>query len=630
MTFVKDITTFGHMSRRKKSLHQLKMELEETHDAEDGKGKSDGLKKCLTVFDLLAFGVGAIIGSGIFVLTGVAAKEKAGPAVILSYLVSGFACALSGLAYAEFATRVPCSGSTYSYSYIVVGELIAWIIGWDLTLETGGGYLPHPFAPIILGAGFSIDLIAFFSIIILTLIVAFGMKESARFNKVFVVIKVTIVLFVIICGAFYTDTANWQPFTPYGAKGVFNAAAITFFAYLGFDGVCNVAEEVKNPQRDLPIGILGSLGISTVLYMAVSIVLTLMVPYDKMDIGAPLSVAFSNYGLKWATIIVAIGAFAGLTTAQLSGLVSQPRLYYSLSRDGLLPPWFSYIHPRFKTPFYSTLFTGACAALIALFVEIQILADMVSIGTLLSFTLVSTCVLIMRYPAINDKSESNAKWIVRNFPVFLQKPMWLCLIIAVLAGITGAGYAHDLPFEIIVVFGVLMLAVSSIMFFLVPCDIPTGFRCPLVPGLPIVSIWFNMYLMVSLSWETWVRLIVWLFIGFLIYFFYGAKNSRVGREERELKEAQEQHLEDKLRQPSTPGAYDKLTNQEIPIPIDISTSSNTNNQLGDNDSVDSASSSSGDESNNRESIEMDTRSLVRHDDQGNVINDNDRVRLDKD
>ncbi|EGG24082.1 putative cationic amino acid transporter [Cavenderia fasciculata] len=576
------IYTFGQLSKRKKSLEQLQREMADSVmkeesmisstsesgsssnvDEEDEEGQvssepriqgqdSKKFKKCLSVFDLLAFGIGAIIGSGIFVLTGVAAKEKAGPAVILSYAVSGIACALSGLCYAEFATRVPCSGSTYSYSYIVVGELVAWIIGWDLTLEymiasatvargwsgylnsiivAGGGYLPHPFAPFDIGNGFSVDIIAFFSVILLTVIVAFGMKESARFNKIFVVIKIAIVLFVIVAGSVYADTKNWEPFAPYGANGVFNAAAITFFAYLGFDGVCNVAEEVKNPQRDLPIGILGSLGISTILYMLVAVVLTLMVPYSEMDISAPLSQAFSSKGLQWASIIVSIGAFAGLTTAQLSGLLSQPRLYYSLSRDGLLPKWMSHIHPRFKTPFYSTIFTGVCAAIIALFVDINILADMVSIGTLLSFTLVSTCVLIMRYPSIDHKSQSNAKWIVRDFPVALQRPMYLCMYIAVFGLIAGAGVQYSLHYSVIIVFGVLMLLSSAVLFFLVPSNIPTGFKCPWVPLLPILSIWANMYLMISLSWGTWMRLVVWLFIGLLIYVFYGQKRSHLGKEQ---------------------------------------------------------------------------------------------------
>ncbi|EFA86595.1 putative cationic amino acid transporter [Heterostelium album PN500] len=582
-TFRSNVETFGRLSRRKKSLRMLEEEMDKPIVI-DGNGQK--LKRCLSVLDLLAFGVGAIIGSGIFVLTGVAAKEKAGPAIVLSYVVSGFACALSGLSYAEFATRVPSSGSTYSYSYIVVGELVAWIIGWDLTLEymiasatvargwsgylssiitAGGGYLPHPFNPISLASGFSLDLIAFLSVVLLTLVTAFGMKESARFNKIFVAIKVAIVLFVIIVGSFYTDTKNWDNFTPFGAKGIFNAAAITFFAYLGFDGVCNVAEEVKNPQRDLPIGILGSLGISTVLYVGVAIVLTLMVPYTNMDVNAPVSQAFGDHGLKWAEIIVSIGAFAGLTTAQLSGLLSQPRLYFSLSRDGLLPKWFSYIHPRFKTPFYSTIFTGVCAAVIALFVEIDVLADMVSIGTLLSFTLVSTCVLIMRYPVITDKSQSTSKWIVRDFPLFLQRPMYLCIMIAVLSGICTAGYSHDLHYSVIIVFGVLALIPSAIVFFLVPDNIPPGFKCPWVPFLPILSIWVNMYLMVSLSWETWVRLVVWLVIGLLIYVFYGQKHSRVGREAEMI------DIDDKYDEELT--HYDT----EKPEKDDINLNVNTNN-----------------------------------------------------
>ncbi|KAF2078023.1 hypothetical protein CYY_000661 [Polysphondylium violaceum] len=575
------LAKFGQTSSRKKSIFQLKYELENDSyqttehipkvSGDDGEPVDNsvnlenqtrgGMKKCLNVTDLLAFGVGAIIGAGIFVLTGVAAHDKAGPAVLISYLISGFACALSGLCYAEFASRVPCSGSTYSYSYIVVGELVAWIIGWDLTLEymiasatvargwsgylksiieAGGGYLPHPFAPIHLAQGFSLDLIAFFSVIALTLIIAFGMKESARFNKIFVVIKIAIVLFVIVVGSIYADTNNWKPFNPYGTRGIFGAAAITFFAYLGFDGVCNVAEEVKNPQRDIPIGILGSLGISTVLYVGVAVVLTLMVPYDMIDVDAPLSRAFQNLDLKWAQIIVAIGAFSGLTTAQLSGLISQPRLYYSLSRDGLLPKWFSYIHPKYQTPFYATLFTGACCAVIGMFVEISILADMVSIGTLLSFTLVSTCILILRYPVSHSASLSNSKYPVNRFPLFLQNPAYVVCFIIVFAAVTSASYVYSLSWVITLVFGLFGLAFSVIPFFFKETEenestsinaSKKSFKCPWVPLIPVVSVWANTYLMLSLSWQTWVRLVVWLIIGLLIYVFYGQKNSKLGKEQ---------------------------------------------------------------------------------------------------
>eukprot|EP01132_Coremiostelium_polycephalum_P009095 gene9095-11146_t len=576
--FKTNLRTVGHNIKRKKTLEELLAQSMHSNETDGGGGinnnvNEDGtpteeggkkhLKRCLSVFDLIAFGVGGIIGAGIFVLTGVAANEKAGPAIVLSYVVAGFACGLSALCYAEFASRVPCAGSTYSYSYIMVGELVAWIIGWDLTLEymiasatvsrgwsgylksiieASGNKLPYPLDPIPLASGFSLDLIAFASVIALTLVVAFGMKESARFNNIFVVLKVSIVLFVIVTGAVYTDSSNWTPFAPYGAKGIFNAAAITFFAYLGFDGICNVAEEVRNPQRDIPIGILGSLSISTALYIGVSAVLTLMVPYNQIDINAPLSKAFQNLGLKWAQVIVSVGAFAGLTTAQLGGLISQPRLFYSLSRDGLLPKFFSYIHPKYKTPFYSTLLIGFLSAIIGMFVTIDILSDMVSIGTLLSFTLVSVCVLIKRYPTPNSKHESNAKFPVNHFPVFLQRPIFLSIIICFFALFTSFGYSQDISLIMVIVFGVLGICASSIMFFLVPTDLPKGFMCPLVPFTPVLSIWANMYLMSSLNWGTWVRLIVWLLIGLIIYIFYGYKRSTIGKQ-REMKELDGDHPE---------------------------------------------------------------------------------------
>ncbi|GAM25505.1 hypothetical protein SAMD00019534_086800 [Acytostelium subglobosum LB1] len=558
------LKTFGHMCKRQRTLEEYlqvtqttpEVPLAKEHDlsttstSEPMVTHQPHLRKCLNLFDLLAFGVGSIIGSGIFVLTGVAARDYAGPAVIFSFLASGFACCLSGLSYAEFATRVPVSGSTYSYSYIVVGEMVAWIIGWDLTLEymiasatvargwsgylnqlikSFGGSVPHPLDPYYISDSISIDLIAMLSVLVLTAVVAFGMKESARFNKVFVVVKIIVVLFVIIAGSFKTNTNNWTPFTPFGIRGIFNAAAITFFAYLGFDSICNVAEEVEKPQRDIPIGILGSLGISTALYFSVSVVITLMVKYSDMDVNAPLSAAFASYGWKWAEVIVAVGAFAGLTTAQLGGLISQPRLYYSLSRDGLLPKIFSYIHPRFKTPFFSTWLTGICASIIALFFDIKVLADMVSIGTLLSFTLVCACVLAKRYPVLKDRKDSNARWIVKYLPAVLQRPIYLCIVIAIFAAICSAGYIHYMHWSVSLVFGVLGLIPSITIFFLVPCDIPVGFKCPLVPLVPILGIWVNVYLMMSLSWQTWIRLVVWLFIGLLIYIFYGQKHSNAGR-----------------------------------------------------------------------------------------------------
>ncbi|KAK5583951.1 hypothetical protein RB653_005557 [Dictyostelium firmibasis] len=638
---------FVQTSRRKKSVYQLRLELAtdeistsdpspstDTNDTSmknadlfnlenqsstlngstssvsiTNSGGAKGFKKCLNVTDLLAFGVGSIIGAGIFVLTGYAAHEKAGPAIIVSYLVAGICCGLSGLCYAEFASRIPCSGSTYSYSYIMVGELVAWIVGWDLTLEymiasasvgrgwsgylssiitSGGGKLPKPIAPVYLADGFSLDIIAFLSIMVLTIIIAMGMKESARFNKIFVVIKVAVIIFVIVLGGVYADTSNWDNFAPYGAKGIFNAAAITFFAYLGFDGVCNVAEEVENPQRDLPIGILGSLGISTVLYIGTAGVLTLLVPYQLIDNEAPLSVAFENIGLKWASIIVAIGAFAGLTTAQLGGLISQPRLYYSLSRDGLLPKWFGKIHPRFKTPFNATMFTGVCCATISLFVNIDVLADMVSIGTLLSFTLVSTCVLILRYPAPNTISESTARYPVNKFPKFLQSSATLVPIIVIFAAITSLGYVKSLHWAIILVFGFIGVLFSAIPFFFTetPETILSSskktFLCPLVPFIPILSIWANMYLMVSLSWGTWVRLIVWLIIGLIIYVFYGRKNSKLGKEQQIPQDNFVPMME-----------MDQLEKKTLGNSTSSSSSSSSNNEnnLDDNDDNSSGNSS---------------------------------------
>jgi APA family basic amino acid/polyamine antiporter len=473
------------------------------------------LRRVLGPVSLTALGIGAIIGTGIFVLVGKAAHDTTGPALILSFVVAGVACVFAALCYAEFASMVPIAGSAYTYAYATLGELFAWIIGWDLVLEyaVGAATVAHGWshyfqdfigifglsvpeifrnAPFdydprlgeFVSTGCLFDLPAVVIALILTALLVWGIKESANFNAVMVAVKLSVVLFVIVLGAFYVNSANWQPFAPYGYTGVsffghtilgehgrggeplgmVAGAAIMFFAYIGFDAVSTQAEEAKNPRRDMPIGILASLVICTLLYIAVSAILTGMVRYDRLNIDAPVSDAFRQNGLPWAQFIVSVGALTGITSVLLVMMLSQPRILMSMARDGLLPPgFFAAVHPRFRTPWKSTMLTGCFVATLGALLPLRVLAELVNIGTLLAFVLVCAAVLIMR------RTNPNA-----------ERP----------------------------------------------------FRTPWVPLVPILGIAFCLLLMFSLPSENWLRLAIWLLIGFGIYFTYGKYHSRLGKELR--------------------------------------------------------------------------------------------------
>ena len=474
---------------------------------EEMKGENR-LRRILGPIQLTSLGVGAIIGTGIFVLTGKAAHDNAGPALILSFVVSGIACVFAALCYAEFASMVPVAGSAYTYAYATMGELFAWIIGWDLVLEYTvvsatvahgwshyfqdfigifGYHVPHGMtrAPFdydpglgrIISTGTTLDLPAIVITLILTAILVKGIRESASFNATMVGIKLVIVFFVIAVGAFYVNPANWHPFAPFGFTGIsffgktvlgqsdaggqplgmLAGAAIIFFAYIGFDSVSTHAEEAKRPHRDVPIGIISSLIVCTVLYIAVSAVLTGMVPYDKIDIDAPVSNAFKQVGLPWAQGLVSLGALTGITSVLLVMMLSQPRVLLAIARDGLLPPSvFGAVHEKFRTPWKSTILTGIVVAILGAFLPLRILAELTNIGTLLAFVIVCISVLIMRYT--NPKAE---------------RP----------------------------------------------------FRAPFGIVVPILGIAFCLLLMFSLPGQNWLRLFVWLLIGFVIYFGYGRHHS---------------------------------------------------------------------------------------------------------
>jgi APA family basic amino acid/polyamine antiporter len=473
------------------------------------------LRRVLGPVTLTSLGVGAIIGTGIFVLTGVGAHDKAGPALILSFAASGVACIFAALCYAEFASMVPVAGSAYTYAYATLGELFAWIIGWDLVLEYAVAsaavahgwsahfqdllksfdiYFPQKLstAPfdfdletghfLVTGAYFDLPSIIIAAII--TVILVKGIKESATFNATIVIIKLIIVLFVIAVGAFLIDTKNWEPFAPYGYTGIsffghtlfgqtsssgvplgmLAGAAIIFFAYIGFDSVSTHAEEARNPQRDVPIGIITSLIICTVLYIAVSAIITGMVRYDQIDINAPVANAFAQKGLPWAQRLIDIGAITGITSVLLVMMLSQPRVLLAMARDGMVPEsFFGAVHPKFRTPWKSTILTGIFVGTMATFLPLRILAELTNIGTLLAFTIVCTAVLIMR------KTNPNA-----------ERP----------------------------------------------------FRSPWVPFVPIAGIVCCLVLMFSLPPENWWRLIVWLGIGLTIYFSYGRRHSIMARMRR--------------------------------------------------------------------------------------------------
>lgn len=477
------------------------MSLFATKSVEQIRAESDGehgLKRTLSATQLVALGIGAIIGAGLFSLTGIAASHHAGPAVTLSFLLAAVGCAFAGLCYSEFATMIPIAGSAYTYSYATMGELLAWVIGWDLVLEYAVGaatvavswsgyvasllkdfgidlpwqYINSPFTKTTLANGDVlhgvINIPAILVVIAVSTVLIIGIQESARINSVIVIMKVTVVVIFIIFGWGYINQANYVPYIPentgqtghFGLSGVLRAAGVVFFAFIGFDAVSTAAQEAKNPQRDMPIGIIGSLVVCTLLYILFAHVLTGMVPYKELDSAAPVAVAIDRTPYQWLKTAIKLAIIAGYTSVILVMLLGQSRVFYSMSRDGLLPKLFSDVHPKFRTPWRSNLlfmlFVGAFAA----FAPIQIVGEMTSIGTLFAFVLVSIGILVMR----------------KTHP-----------------------------------------------------DLPRPFRTPLVPLVPILGILANLGLMAGLGLENWMRLFIWMALGFAIYFGYSRNRSNLQR-----------------------------------------------------------------------------------------------------
>lgn len=446
--------------------------------------KPGGLKKVLGPTDLILLGIGAIVGTGIFVLTGTGAVT-AGPALTISFIVAAMACCFAALCYAEFASTVPVAGSIYTYSYATLGEFVAWMIGWDLLLEYGlatstvavgwSGYfqslmsgfglvLPDALtaAP---GARPGVDTLfnlpAFLIMIALTAMLSLGMRESARVNNVMVIIKTGVVLLFIAVGVGHVRPENWEPFMPYGMGGVMSAAALVFFAFIGFDAVTSAAEEVKNPKRDLPIGIIGSLVVCTILYVVVAAIMTGIVPHlDFKGVDHPVSLALQVAGENWVAGFVDLAAILGMSTVILVMAYGQTRILFAMSRDGLLPSKLSTVHPKYGTPFFATWLVGIIFGLIAAVVPLNVLAELVNIGTLAAFTLVSIAVIVLRK----------------------KRP-----------------------------------------------DLPRAFRCPGVPVIPGLAIVFCLVLMSFLSWHTWLAFATWLAIGAAVYFGYARQRSLLNK-----------------------------------------------------------------------------------------------------
>jgi APA family basic amino acid/polyamine antiporter len=456
--------------------------IEELLAQASGKG---ALKKVLGAFELTMLGIGAIIGTGIFVLTGVAAADYAGPALILSFIVSGITCTFAALCYAELAAMIPIAGSAYTYGYVGLGEIWAWIIGWDLILE----YTVAVAAVAVGWSGYIVELLSAAgihvppalcnppgqnggivnlpAIIILAVVTAFlikGVSESAKLNNILVIVKLSVVILFIVVAVGHIKPANWHPFFPYGVNGVFKGAAIIFFAYVGFDAVATAAEEVKNPQRDLPIGIVTSLLVCTVLYIVVSAILTGVVPYQNYhNNAAPVAYALSQIGISWGSALVSVGAVAGITSVLLVMTFGATRILFSLSRDGLLPQVFSAVHPKYGTPVKSTILIGVLTMILSGFLQIGRLAEMTNIGTLTAFAIVSLSVVVLRK----------------------KRP-----------------------------------------------DIKREFKCPGVPVTPFISVAFCIFLIFKLPNFTKMVFLIWLCIGFVIYFSYSKSHSIMSEDKK--------------------------------------------------------------------------------------------------
>ena len=560
----------------------------------DDAASASPLKRTLGLLTLTALGVGATLGSGVYVLWGVVARNTTGPAVIVSFLISGFASVLSGLCYAEFGARVPRAGSAYVYSYVTVGELLAWTTGWQLLLEyiigasavavSLSGYLDNLFGGAVAAAVSSLpggawslpgltqtpDVLAAALTLLFTLVVAAGVKESTTLNNCLTAVNAAVIVFVVCAGLGHAKAANFAPFAPFGFSGIFSGAATVFFCFVGFDVIATSAEEAIEPARNVPRSIVGSLLICTAAYVAVAAVVCLMVPSATLDVGAPLAKAFAAVGMGWAATIIEVGAVAGLTTSLMTCVFPMPRIIYAIASDGLLPEWLGAISPRFGTPVWATLLCGGLAAVLALIFDIGTLADMMSIGTLVAYSLVCASVLVLRYKDYEERESrgevsagaadgaavavrgdggrrgsneerlcaadgaegGGAGFRYRGMRPFAAASACLGVYlfgvalasaasVALTNGAGGAAGSVASAALYAVIAGALALAAAAVLRLTrVPSSLPLGvdFVVPFCPWVPLAAIAINVYLLASLAPLTWARFGVWLLIGSGIYF----------------------------------------------------------------------------------------------------------------
>jgi amino acid transporter len=614
----------------------------------DGVQQSQSLQKVLTIYDIIAYGVGSTVGAGIFVTTGTGALN-AGPAIVLSFTLASLSCLFSAFAYSEFASRVPVSGSAYTFTYVCLGELASWFIGWNLTLEYAisaaavargwsnnfvyffdliGAPVPSALNSISVNGGSMIQEISILAAVICFIcmgILLFGVKESSRFNMIMTIMNISVILFIIIAGSTYIDSKNWSipipadldtstykigsscskgGFFACGLNGILTGAAQVFFAYIGFDSVTTLAEEVKNPKRDLPIGIIVTLSISSALYIGASLVVTGMVPWYLLDQNRPLATAFKQVGNDWAATLIAGITVTGLTASTLTSLFGQPRIFYRMAKDGLLFRAFATLHPTTKAPLWGTIITGCSAAFIAFIFSLDALSNMISIGTLLAFSTVCGGIVILRYESPNrprnsvpgedlQGSSPNNNYSAENAALLegpeyneevaipavkkLLQPLFrravcvsmdrilpsnsavlLCIYLLPCVMVSvGLRESDTIPWAITIIFALLGVMIVLRIWYL-PVDkanLPRSdqFICPLVPFLPCLGIFTNIYLITSLDFLSYVRVFIWTLIGFSIYFFYGIHHSRLSLSTLR-QQLQQEHIQRQQEQQNTSNA----------------------------------------------------------------------------